>query len=269
MWLRFTWVTQATLAAALVFSACQDSTEPVALEANAGSSSDTECVGVPSDDEFFTVLPTTGTFDNVVVPPGATCFLLGSTVRGNVKALEDSRLFMVEDVVGGNVEGDKARAVNVIFSTVSGNIHIIEAGDPFFLSAFVLGTVLPNGNIQIEKGRRFLGDWNVVESTLEKGNIKVEQNDATFFSQVFTNTVAGNVQVFRNVGPAEKFVDNNTIGGNLQCKENQEPFVGQPNVVRGNAEDQCAGPGGGGLSALRLPRPDADLHELTLQKRAQ
>jgi hypothetical protein len=269
MWLRLTWVTPAALAAALVFSACQDSTEPVALQANVGSGSDTECVGVPADDEFFTVEPTTGTFDNVVVPRGATCFLLGSTVRGNVKALEDSRLFIVESTIGGNVEGDKASAVNVIFSTVRENIHIIEAHDEFFLSAFVLESQVLNGNIIMEKGRPGTGDWNVAFSNVHNGNIQISENGSTFFSELFENTISGDVQVFKNGSVLGNGVIENTIEGNLQCKENEEPFVGQPNVVGGSAEDQCEQPSGGELSALRILRPRPDLKELTLQKRAK
>jgi hypothetical protein len=259
MWTRLTWVTS-TLAAMLLFSACQDATEPVPPETSAGRGEDTECRGVPAEDEFFTVLPTTGTFDNVVVPRGATCFLLGSTVRGNVTALEDSRLFMVEDIVGGNVEGHKASAVGVLFSTVRGNIYIIEAHDPTFFSALVLGTTLPKGNIHIEKGRFPNGDWVVEASTLAKGNIKVKENGSLAESFIFDNQVAGDVQVVKNTGPGFKSVDGNTIGGNLQCKKNQEPFVGQPNVVRGKAEGQCAGPGN--ISVRRVPRPRLDMNNL-------
>jgi hypothetical protein len=203
----------------------------------AAAADDTMCSG-----------PLTGTFDNVVVPEGDFCRLTDSLVRGNVKALRDSQLIMGNDEVDGNVEGDKASAVIVDASTVRGSIHIIEAHDPFFLSAAVFNSSLPNGNIQIEKGTGevdgfALGDWNVRGNTLGKGNIKVEQNNAFFFSSITRNTVGGNVQVFKNTGPAFKIVTDNVIRENLQCKENEEPFVGQPNAVGGNAEDQCAGTG--------------------------
>jgi hypothetical protein len=226
------------LAAGLVFSGCsQDVTEPVAVEGSAGSGNDTRCVGA-----------LTGTFDNVVVPRGATCTLTNSTVRGNVKALRDSRLFMDNDFVGGNVEGDQASAVQVVLSLVEGNIKITEQHDPIFISAFILLTDLPNGNIQIEKGRPPLGDFFVAASVLDKGNIQVVENSSDFTSLIQDNTVAQDVQVFKNTEPL-MFVNFNEIGGNLQCKENVGVFVGQPNVVGGNAEDQCAGPGGMSASA--------------------
>jgi cytoskeletal protein CcmA (bactofilin family) len=191
----------------------------------------------------------TGTFDNVVVPVGHTCFLENARVRGNVKVLEDAQFFGVNNIISGNVEGDKASSVIVDRSTVRGNISIIEAHDVEFFSAAVLDSYLPNGNIEIKQGRRFHGDWNVLGNTLKKGNIQVEENDAIFSSWIRENTVGGNVQVVKNTGPAEKVVTDNVIHKNLQCKENEEPFVGQPNAVGGKAEEQCAGTGSGAVSA--------------------
>jgi hypothetical protein len=51
---------------------------------SAATASDSTCVGL-----------LTGTHDNVVVPPGAACTLVGATVEGNVKALERSTLFVI------------------------------------------------------------------------------------------------------------------------------------------------------------------------------
>jgi hypothetical protein len=188
---------------------------------------DTPCVGI-----------LTGTFDNVVVPPGATCILIDSTVRGNVKALEDSRLFMFNDTVRGNVDGDKASSVNVNRCTVGGNIQIQEAHDPDLISAAVFNSILTGGNIQIEKGRFPFGDWIVVQTILRRGNVKVEENGTIFDSLVVDSTVRQNVQVFKNFGPGPKFVQRNIVGQDLQCKENQDPFIGGPNTAR-KAEGQC------------------------------
>jgi hypothetical protein len=221
------------LAGAVVLAACQDATRPMALEeGSAGSGNDTKCVG-----------PMTGTFDNVVVPKGAECMLDNSTVRGNVKALEDSRLFMFNDNVTGNVEGDKASTVQVAFSTVRGNIHIIEGHDLVVVSAVVFNSILPNGNIQVEKGRFPLGDWVVSRNTLQKGNVKVEENRSIFAGFTRFNNVAEDFQVFKNTQNAI-FVEFNVIGENLQCKENVAAlFSAQGNVVGGNAEGQCAASG--------------------------
>lgn len=217
------------LAVGLVFSACQDATEPVALEGSGGSGNTTECVGA-----------LTGTFDNVEVPPDAECTLTNSIVRGWVKARQDSRLFMFNNDVGGNIEGHKAMAVQVLLNTVGGNIHIREAGDLEVLSAVVLLSVV-DGNIHIHKGRFPFGDWAVQASEVTKGNIHVEHNGTIFGSGLLDNIVDGNVHVFHNFGGGEKFVVFNTIDGNLHCRHNDPPFASLGNVVTGQTQGQCEG----------------------------
>lgn len=58
------------------------------------------------------------------VPVGATCTLNNATVRANVKALENARLYVIDSRVTGNIEGDKASIVHVTGGTVDGNIQI-------------------------------------------------------------------------------------------------------------------------------------------------
>ena len=79
-----------------------------------GAGGDINCVGTR-----------TGTFDNVTVPVGATCTLRNSTVQGNLKALENSRLFVSNTIVRGDIQGDKARIVRVTAGRVDGNIQIV------------------------------------------------------------------------------------------------------------------------------------------------
>jgi hypothetical protein len=250
------------LAAALVFIACQDATEPAAIAGSGGSGSDTECRNV--------VL--TGTLDNVVVPPGAFCFLENSTVlgnvdalanselrirsttvRGNVKAHENSFLTIRSTTVRGNVDSDKANSVSFLSfaltgdqrNLVLGNIHLKEHGEVEG-AVELCGTHLPEGNIEIQKMRRFVivGSFACLSAgggnTLLKGTIKVEDNEIIEFTSLLIgdNSVGGNLQVFKNRGLGLKFVENKTVHGNLQCFENDPPFVGGPNVA-GKAEGQC------------------------------
>lgn len=220
-------------ATALAVFACQDARQPVAIDDEITNgpgtlqlSGDTPCVGT-----------LTGTFDNVFVPVGKTCTLVNSTVKGNVKALPDSRLFMRNDRVAGNIDGDEAILVQVRGGTVGGSIQIKEANSPNALGAAVYdGTVLTQGNIQIEKMNT--GRIRIADVVLRKGNIKVEENVTHTRLDVIRNRVAQNVQVFKNRGDGPKFVRNNVIGQIVQCKENEEPFVGGPNQA-GDAEDQC------------------------------
>jgi len=94
-----------TLVAALLMSAALVVLLPSTAEAD-----DTPCTGTM----------TGGTFDNVVVPPGATCVLIEATVLGNVKALEDSRLRVDFSDIGGNVEGEDGYQC-----TNDGDCHLI------------------------------------------------------------------------------------------------------------------------------------------------
>src|SRR5687768_18568325 len=78
---------------------------------------DTACVGA-----------LTGTFDNVIVPPGQVCHLTNSMVWGNVKALEGAQLRIDHSHINGNVEGDKADIVQLFFTVVREQISIKEGG---------------------------------------------------------------------------------------------------------------------------------------------
>lgn len=224
----------------------------LALFVAPASADDTQCVGVigPFED-----------IDNVVVPRGQECVLVGADVKGNVKALRGSSLVAISNRIGGNVEGDRPQNIALLGTDtdptiVGGNVSITGVtgpGLPFdglTVNAAVCDTILPGGNISIEKSR---GGTIAVGSPdpticggneLGKGNIVVQQNlipaPELFF--VADNEVGGNLQVFKNRGDGAKSVSGNTVRQNLQCKRNDQPFVGGPNVA-GKAEGQCsAGP---------------------------
>lgn len=192
-----------------------------------------------------------GTHDNILVPPGMVCLITGATVKGNIKALENSRLIVTSSSVGGNIDGDKADVVQVFAGVVGGNIQIKEGG-PVPLSVFevmVCGVSLPSGDIQVEKmtGDILVGDPSLgcKGNTVSKGNIKVEEN--VIFSlklNVGSNIVGQNLQVFKNrtsvpsPSGSPKFVTSNTVLQILQCQENDPPFFGGPNNAA-EAEGQC------------------------------
>jgi len=219
---------------------------------------DTRCSG---GNPFAGGTSVTGTFDNVVVPEGATCYLAGATVRGNVKALDDSNFFSDASTIRGNVEGDKADVVQVFRgSTVGGNIQHKESDGVGELASilretFVCG-VRVGGNVQVEKvtGQISVGpvdDFAVFCPTAENdvaGNVKVEENllvpapgtpsASGETLDIRQNFVRGDMQVFKNRGPGTKRVQENTVRQNLQCTENDPPFIGGPNSA-GEAEGQC------------------------------
>lgn len=208
------------------------------IAAPTASANDFQCVG----------FVTAGVFDNVVVPPGAFCDITNSQIAGNIKALADSTLFVAgNNRIGGNVEGDKARDVEIFNrggppNVIQGNGVIVEDT----IETFICGAVIPNGNIVIVKNRGgflgiggpfcagFFGGGN----TVERGNIKVEDSLIAASLEVSDNTVGQNLQVFKNLGSGSKRVANNTVGESVQCFDNALPFVGGPNFAP-KREGQC------------------------------
>jgi hypothetical protein len=201
-----------------------------------------------ANDFQCTTIVTLGVFDNVVVPEGAFCDISNSQIRGNIKALRDSTLFVSgNNRIGGNVEGDKARDVEIfnrggLSNIIQGNGVIVEDS----VETFICGAVLPKGDIIVVKNRgallgiggpfctAFFGGGN----TLQGGNIKVEDNVISSSFSVSDNVVAQNLQVFKNTGSATKQVANNTVGESVQCFDNAPPFVGGPNTAP-KKEGQC------------------------------
>lgn len=220
----------AALTAALVVGACQDVTKTVAPEEPAQptlAGNDTPCAG-----------PLTGMFDNVIVPPGETCTLSNSLVTGNVKALEDSRLVMINNDVRGNVIGEKADVVRMVDNTVGGSISIKEGGPGGGVEVLLLENALTNGNLEVEK---MIGSIEVDHNTVN-GNIKVADNLSPGGQRfaIRANNATENIQVFKNRGPDPlvRFVIENIVGEDLQCFDNDLPFIGGPNVAQ-KAEGQC------------------------------
>jgi hypothetical protein len=195
---------------------------------------DTTCVGF-----------VTGPHDNIVAPPGALCIVSAAQVKGNIKALENSRLVVFNVAVGGSIDGDKVDSVQIVDSLVGGNIQIKEGGTTRFLfSVLICQTFLPNGNIVVEKmsGGVIVGDavsfFFCPGNTVAKGNISIQENVITTVFSVRFNNVSENLQVFKNTGAGPKFVQFNTAGESVQCTDNAPPFVGSPNNAP-KKEGQC------------------------------
>ena len=191
---------------AVVLTACQDGSLDVASSpvAVAGSA-----LAVAGDDTECTTTLVGGTYDNVVVPDGEVCFLIDATVDGNVDALKGSIFLMLRGTVDGNISGSEADGV------------------------FVNQVTLPNGNVQIVKS----ADFSVVQlSILEKGNIKVEENNADGRgTRVRGNDVAQNIQVYKNAGLAVRVFDNDA-GESIQCFDNILPDPPGVVEIRDNTE---------------------------------
>jgi hypothetical protein len=147
------------------------------------------------------------THDNIRVPDGATCTLLGTFAQGTVKVETGATLVAVDVHVIGNVQAEGAASVTVRSgSFVGGSIQVVQGGSARVASS--------------EVGMDILFDEN-------SASLVARRND-----------IGGNLQAFANTGGVS--IARNVIDGNLQCKENNPPPTGGGNVVQGNKEDQCA-----------------------------
>lgn len=107
--------------------------------------------------------------DNVVVPRGATCRLLGTRVGGNVEVRAGGTLRAEGVRVDGNIQAQGARRVAVIpngtrRAVVEGNIQLSKGGR---LGGVITRAVV-DGDIQLVANRgRFTVRRNVVDGNLQ------------------------------------------------------------------------------------------------------
>lgn len=143
----------------------------------------------------------------VTVPDGAECVLVGTRVGSNISVGHDARLQMHGSKVGGDVEGEDARAVAAMHSVVSGNLQL-EGG-----------------------GQAYLSDSHV------DGDVEWQDQHGTLVAQ--RSSVGGNLEVAENAGGVT--ITGNRIDGDLECDGNKPAPTGSGNTVRGHRTEQCHG----------------------------
>jgi hypothetical protein len=216
----------------------------------AAPASDTVCIGLVA-----------GTHDNVVVPGGAVCHLLGATVRGNVKVLRDGALHIDgATAVQGNVQAtDQPRWISIPSgNTFGGDIQVTGVtagppeGAPFFGPRNLICSNTVRNNIEILDTAAGV-NWSIGGTgavpcggaglAIEEGNLLVQGNGGdldivrvtvgrALFAMPLTLVTGGNLQAFKNVSVD---ISLNRIRQNLQCKEN----VSSTNVGNVAEQDQC------------------------------
>ena len=259
----------AALAAAFALAACADGTaperkvEPV-VEGRLMTPDDAALFATRSVGESFSVASLaeaadeddgerticvgvlTGTFESVVVPEGAECYLAGAVVRKHVVALERSALGMGNATIGGDVRGKKASSVNIDRSWIGGNVHVHDGGPhPAYIEFYLCGSTVAKGKVEIQKmrggiqigpsGPVFCNLANRIDNHLELKENFVTPNRTL---SVRGTQVGGDGKIFRNEGPGSKVVQGNTFAKQLDCKGNAAPFVGGPNAAK-RTEGQC------------------------------
>lgn len=212
-----------------------------------------------------------GTYSNVTVPPGQTCYLSDATVLGNVvvestanldlqnsgsvggSLLVGSQASAFEDtgwVINGPTAGNGAETL-----TITGTTHSIVVNDTQVLS---IGSATIDGSIVSNDGV-FGGS---ISSSIVHGNVLV--NGTTGFEgtggtwliagpQLNGNPqqIDGNLVLTNNQATIYAFENN--INQNLVCEGNNPPPITEigteGNTVGGSSIGQCATPNSGDTSA--------------------
>lgn len=230
----------ATIAALVVlFAACSDTvTEPPQSAGpprlqTGGATGTTEC-------RSPTFPP--GTYHNVVVPPGETCFIGASVITGHLTALEGSTLGSFSNVVGRGIEAIGAVFVVVQGGEVDGNIRIVDGRgrSEDFWSFRLRNVTVHRGHVRLFRN---IGGIHVRENTIENSYLHVKDNTIREGEDLslILNTVGRHIEVFRNRGPGSKAIQVNTAGEYVSCQGNDLPFTGVPNFTP-RTEGQCAEP---------------------------
>lgn len=132
--------------------------------------------------------------DNLIVPKGKTCYLVGTTVKGNIKVNRNATLIARDIWVDGDVQAKYHKRVVVAAKALSNGKYRWSYVD---------------GNIQLSNG-----GGGTVDRTIVKGDIQIMNNNARF--TITNNRVDGNLQCKSNDPQPRGW--NNKVDGN---KENQ------------------------------------------------
>jgi hypothetical protein len=193
------------------------------------------------------------TYDEVIVPRGAACTLVDSTVTGNVRVLRNSFLQTVATTVRGDIEGTESQTIFIdTGSKVSGSVESVGAHQFFVFNSTVgediepertreavqiCGNTVRRGNIEVRRSgpapgtlMRHPGTGVLIGDPLtegcrgnlvKRGDIAIVRNYVDVEFVIRGNTVRkGSFDVIRNTGPASKSIDANIGGRRLLCRLN-------------------------------------------------
>jgi hypothetical protein len=200
-------------------------------------------------------------YEDVIVPRGAACKLVDSTVVGDIRAQRGAYLQTTGTAVRGNVTGRGAQTIFVdtasrIFGRVVGNrtiqvyiynstvirgIEIVRASE----AVQICGTTVFKGDVSVERSGRdiLIGDPltpDCAGNYVRSGDLEVERSFTDIEFVIRGNTVRrGNLEVLRNTGPVPKFVEDNRGGNRLVCRDNGAPFAAADNTGWDRRLGQC------------------------------
>lgn len=165
-----------------------------------------------------------GTYENVVVPAGAGCFIDGSTIKGDfISSNSGDTISITNTTIRGDlsISGMSPNYYNYIFllqDKIEGDLNLNDNTPAFFLIA---SSSLIKGDMSF-KDNNLSGGFNIIEGNIVEGDIILEDNISNGVQYVGGNTAAHDFIFRRNVGVPIAF------GWSL--RESPNPFV-TPNVA--------------------------------------
>jgi hypothetical protein len=176
---------------------------------------------------------------NLVVPSGAFCDLVGSTVTGNATVeptgaatLQSNAGLLLDSAssIGGDVQVQKnGQFAEYNGSSVGGDVQCNQCGVADAQDSSIGGSLHDNG---ISQGAFILNDSIGGDLQIDHG---VTVSGGPFDIQ--TNTIGGNLMFNHNTGTST--ITNNHISKTLACDGNQPPPTGGGNTAA-QKKGQCA-----------------------------
>jgi predicted acyltransferase (DUF342 family) len=203
-----------------------------------------------ADTECNTTL-TGVTVRSLTVPPGGSCFLDHTKVKGDVRVEENGYLEASHSKVTDDVTGRHAQTIFLKEgTTVAGDISAYRTPQVFLFDSRVGDDISVNrsnatvdicgmtvrDNVKVRNsGRDILVGDPLTEgcdgNLVIRGELEVDNSFTDVELVVRGNTILrGDLEVTDNAGPSDKFVQDNDGGDTLECSGNAEPFSASGNV---------------------------------------
>ena len=145
------------------------------------------------------------TFQNVVVPAGASCSLTGTRLTGNLELESGARAAVADASIAGSVSADGAASL-----TMSGATVVTGAIQAVAVASAVIDAIEVRGDVQLMAGT----GPTTLRGTRVGGNVQAEDNRGAL--SIEANRISGNLQCQGNT-PAPSGAGNRAAQKQGQC----------------------------------------------------
>ena len=161
---------------------------------------------------------------------GADCFLLHTTVNGDVTVRPGTSFGPYDSQITGNVNAHNATSVNIgFFVHISGDLRVTGSADTTSLLRSQV-----DGDVALSRNA---GAFSIAQSTIG-GNLTVSKNELAPGSDISFSQIQGKADIRNNTG-ASMSVFFNSIVRSLTCKNNDPPVTADGNTAA-TATGECA-----------------------------